>query len=158
MYIDFDGDGLPRDVQLRIGIARRKDVPQKVFLALAGDEDVITRMYVAANELCSAEALGELARDSEEKVRVGVAGNRSTPISLLTFLAQDECTTVREYLAMNSSCPTATLEKLASDSSFKLYGSLGFRGSEVRYWALRNPSIPASVIESLSPTSDRSLR
>jgi hypothetical protein len=117
-----------------------------VLLALATDEDTITRRTLASNPGARPEQFQKLALDADAGVREALATNAVAPVAVRARLAADPSNIVRRYVA---AAPLAqdVLRRLAGDSEVP-----------VRCAVARNPVTGADLLRALAADKDTQVR
>jgi hypothetical protein len=106
------------------------------LLMLAG-QGVRARTLAAKNTNTEGNTLHSLAQDDDWHVRQAVAQNPGSSLNTLGLLAEDSDRDVRAAVATNTTVSTTLLGQFVTDSD-----------ELVRNAALRNPHLPASILES----------
>lgn len=132
---------------LKMYIAKNKNISGEVALQLSRDKNINIRMEIAINLNIPYDVLEQLAQDERDYVRTITAQNINTPADVLSQLAQDKNANVRINVAKNINTPADTLFQLAKD-----------RDSEVRKRVVKNPNISANTLILLAKDRNSDIR
>ena len=170
---DPDINRTPEDSYIPRFLANRSIIPVRLGIALAQNEDEVSRHILADNPNTPAEALTALANDDDHTMRCRVAGNPNTPAEALTAFAKDDDQDVRLGVAENPSTPEGIVWQFARDDSKAFRQRLAESrhigpsmamvlasddDRSVRRIVAENPKTPAQVLAVLAQDDDVQVR
>ncbi len=128
--------------EVRIGIARRCELPAAVVSVLAADKEQDVRSTVVGNQFLPPELLAVMSGDASPKVRASVAAARQLPQDIRHRLMADPDDTVRASVVRNTD-DEVLLTRLSQDPS-----------PDVRIAVAQRRQTPEYIRESLAADRD----
>lgn len=136
--------------QVRESVAERSDLPESIIENLYNDSSENVIAAIAGSHLLSYSQFSELAKSTSFRIRRAVASNPHINQSVIDQLIEDDYTT--EYLMYNPIVPSAIRDKLAAKIASGKYSH------QIEELAYKYNFIPDSILQFLITHEDDSIR